>query len=190
MKQAVAINLIVISAVIFGACNQGVKKERLKQLDSLGTHLNHVREIVESVDSQQVANRLTEIDKNSMWVFDNINDTLSRKPGMAFGDYLRTKKFFGKALDRYHLVNKELRFSEMQLANLRADVQNNLYTDEEFENYLESESESIERLSEASEELEASYGSVNAQYERVKPQVTTLLDSIKSVIYASEPIAR
>lgn len=190
MKRIAAISIAVGCALALGACNQQVKRERMQQIDSLGTHLNHVREIVESIDSQQIAGRMTEIDNNSMWVFDNITDTLPREPGLAFGDYLRTKKFFNKALDRYTQVKRELIFSEKQLATLRTDVQNSFYADEEFMNYFNTESESIAKLTAAADDLQVKYQNVNTQYTQIKPRVTALLDSIKSVIYASEPAGR
>lgn len=185
-----ALLFALLLSFTFTSCNQKVKNERLARIDSLGIFLNHVNEVISTVDSNLIENRMAEIDRTADWVFDNVTDTLKRVPGLAMGDYFRSRKFFGKAKDRYNNVKRELQYSEQQLASLRRDVTENFYSEEEFSGYFNSEAEAIEKLTAAADELQSSYESVNTQYQRVKPIVTETIDSIKSVIYASEPIAR
>lgn len=187
MKPVLTLYFLALLPLCFTSCNQKTKTERLKRIDSLGVFLNHVGEVVAAFDSAEVTSRVQEIDKNSLWVFDNVTDTLDSKPGIAFGDYIRTKKFFGKAMDRYRVVKRELAFSTAQLANLREDVENGFYTNEEFRGHFKSEAESVAKLTAAADELTSKYETADGQYQRVKPQVASLLDSIKSVIYASKP---
>lgn len=190
MRYLSILILLVAMAAASTSCNQKIKNERLARIDSLGIHLNHVREVVESVDSTMMENRIAEIGRTSSWVFDNVTDTLDRIPGLAIGDFFRARKFFGKALDRFRNVKKELHYSEKQLVHLRTDVTKNFYSEEEFDGYFSTEAQAIKRLTEAADELQANYESVNAQYQRVKPVVTHTIDSIKSVIYGSEPLVQ
>ena len=188
MKQLFYIGMIFCSFIATTSCNNEIKESRLRQIDSLGSYLNHVREVVASVDSQMIENRIQQMEQTGSWVLDNLTDTLDPEPGIVLGDHLRCQKFYKKALVRYRQVKSELVFSEAQLATLRTDVKNSFYSEEEFTGYFQTEAESLDRLVKATDELEGTYESVNVAFERTKPDVTSLLDSIKSVIYSSEPI--
>lgn len=189
MKRIYSISflmLVIISTM--SSCNQKQQAQRIQQIDSLGAFLNHVGEVVESIDSAQIEKRLVEMSASGAWVFENISDTLDRKSGLQFGDYMRCQKFYGKALQRYVQVKKELKFSETQLATLRLDVKNNLFSDNEFNGYLKTEAISIENLVKASEELQNGYTSANAQFESTKPAVNHLIDSVKSITHSPVPV--
>ena len=117
MKRFFAIPFVaLIIAASLMSCNRQQQAERIQQIDSLGAFLNHVSEVVQAVDSTQIEKRLLEMTTTGAWVFENITDTLDRESGLQFGDYMRCQKFYGKALQRYIQVKKELRFSEAQLA--------------------------------------------------------------------------
>ena len=188
MKHLFNICMILCSLIATTSCNNDIKESRLRQIDSLGTHLNHVREVVGAVDSQMIVNRIQQMEETGSWVLDNLTDTLDPESGIILGDHLRCQKFYKKAILRYGQVKSELEFSEKQLATLRTDVKNSFYSEEEFTGYFKAEAESLDRLVKATDELEGTYESVNVSFERTKPGVTSLLDSIKSVIYSSEPI--
>ncbi|MEZ4720449.1 MAG: hypothetical protein R2813_01065 [Flavobacteriales bacterium] len=180
--------ILLLAATSLTSCNQEIKEERLKRIDSLGTHLNHVSEVIASVDSAMIQSRLDEMDRNANWLNDNINGEIKLPTAIKFGDYMRCQKFYGKALNRYRKVKSELQYSEKQMETLRKDVKNSFYSDEEFEGYFRTEAEAIKSLIEATDELEGSYDAVNEQYMKTKPAATSILDSIKSVIYSSEPL--
>lgn len=184
-----AIFPLLLAATFLTSCNQEIKEERLKRIDSLGTHLNHVSEVVSNVDSAMIQNRLAEMDRNADWLADNITGEIKPQVGIKFADYMRCQKFYGKALSRYRKVKSELGYSEKQLETLRKDVKNSFYSDEEFEGYFKTESEAIKKLVEATDELESAYNAVNEQYAKTKPTATSILDSIKSVIYSPEPLS-
>ncbi|NQV54097.1 MAG: hypothetical protein HQ500_13005 [Flavobacteriales bacterium] len=166
------------------SCNQQVKEERLQRVDSLGIHLNFVAETLHDFDSVMLMNRIGDVDRTSTWVYDNVTDTLDRKPGIAFGDFQRTKKYLTQALTRYGEVSRELRYSEQQLENLRKDVKESFYSEAEFAGYFKTESRSIGNLVNATDELKEKYDSSNGQYTALKPMLNEIVDSIKSVIYA------
>lgn len=182
--------MIICTLAATTSCNMQVKKERLARIDSLAVHLNYVREQLQSVDSIMIVNRTRDIGQTSAWVYENITDTLASKEGISFGDYMRVKKYYGKALGRYSEVSKELRYSEDQLKTLREDVSNNFYSEEEFNGYFNTEATSIKSLVRACDELMEIYASSNNKYERSKTEVVKMIDSVKSIIYASEPIAK
>lgn len=188
------IGTLLLVCISIGAsllsCNQQVKEERLKRIDSLGIHLNYVSESLSEIDSALLTNRINDIERTSTWIYDNVTDTLDRSPGLAFGDFIRSKKYLNQSVGRFGEVSSELRYSEKQLENLRRDIKENFYSDEEFEGYFKTESRSIANLVGAVDELKNKYVSSNDQYMRLKPRITKIVDSIKSVIYASEPITR
>jgi hypothetical protein len=184
------LGFLLVLLISLSSCNQKIKEARLAQIDSLGTHLNHVHEVVNSVDTNLIVNRMSEITRNGDWLLENITDTLAAKPGIELGDYLRSKKFYGKAFSKYGEVKAELIYSEKQLTALRNDVKNKFYSDEEFGGYFRTEAESIKALVAATDNLENSYGSLNEQYQFSKPRITGILDSIKNIVYSSEPITK
>ena len=188
MKSIIAALYAAFLVLVISGCDNEIKNERLARIDSLGTHLNYVRETVSSIDPDLIDKRISELTRTGNWVLDNITDTLAPKPGIRFGDYLRCKKFYDKASTRYDQVNRELQFSEQQLTTLRNDVKNSFYSDEDFEGYFNTESEAIRKLVEATEELNDVYLGVNKQYEFTKPRADQIVDSIKAIIYSPEPI--
>lgn len=188
MKKIALIYTLLATTVALSSCDAQVKKERIQKIDSLGSILNHVNEVVATVDDAKIQARLDEMNQIGNWFLDNVEDTLSPEPGIILGDYLRCKKFYGKASKRLSQVQTELEYSENQLSTLRADVNNGLYNDQEFLEHFSSESESAVKLMEATDELERTYESVNAQYDKTKAPVISLKDSIKSVILSPEHI--
>lgn len=173
---------------LISSCGNSVDQARLQKLDSLGTILNHVKELVSKVDHDMIEKRFAEMNEMGSWFLNNLEDTLPPEPGIVFGDYMRCQKFYGKAISRHRQVTTELEYSEKQLATLRADVKNGLHSDADFSKYFSEESASAAKLLLAAEELDKSYVSVNAQYVKTKPPVIALKDSIKAIILSSEPI--
>lgn len=189
MKNIVVI-LSALSLITFSSCNMQVKKERLEKIDSLGVHLNYVGEQLQSLDEQLLENRRSEIDHLSTWVWDNVEDTLPKKQGLAFGDLMRTTKYIKKAQSQYNEVSDEYNYSQEQLKTLRKDVENSFYSEEEFKGYFQTEARSIDALVKASDELKSNYDYSNSRYEKYKPTVDGLVDSIKAVIYSDEPVRK
>ena len=183
MRIALFITLLSVSLI---GCNSQVKKGRMQKIDSLGIHLNYVHEVLDGIDSQLIQNRIVEINQTSAWVWDNVTDTLDREPGMAFGDYMRTGKYWRQSADRCRMVSKEYRFSVAQLKTLKEDVQHSFYSDEEFKGYFHTESQSIASLVKASDELVEKYQMSTSRHERFKPRVEQIVDSIKSVVLSRE----
>jgi hypothetical protein len=179
---------ILVATVVLSSCNGQVKEKRIQQIDSLGSILNHVNEVVTSVDPDLITGRVSEINETGNWFLDNLEDTLDPEPGIVLGDFFRCKKFYNKAAVRYNQVKTELEYSEAQLSSLRADVNNGLYTDEEFDQHLKSEATSTAKLLEAADELDGSYTSVNTQFAKCKKAVVALKDSIKSIILSPDPV--
>lgn len=89
-----------------------------------------------------------------------------------------------QALARYGEVSRELQYSQKQLENLRKDVKESFYSEEEFAGYFKTEARSIGNLVNATDELKEKYASSNGRYAALKPVLNEIVDSIKSVIYA------
>jgi len=189
MKSVAAILYIALLAFSFTSCDSSIKKERNQRIDSLGVHLNYVEETLAQLDSVLIENRLDDIKETSRWLADNATDTLNKKAGLAVSDFMRSGKFLGQAKSRYQEVSKELRYSKKQLETLRADVKNSFYSDEEFRGYFNTESQSIAQLVSATEKLKEKYEMSNGFFAQQKPTVKEALDSIKAIIYGSEPVS-
>lgn len=190
MKTIAAILFVPALLLSITSCNSTVKKERLQRIDSLGIHLNYVEETLSQLDSVLIDNRITDINQTSSWLLDNATDTLNRKSGIAIGDYLRSAKYLGQAKARYAEVSKELRYSKKQLDMLRADVKGSFYSAEEFRGYFNTEAQSIAKLISATDELKEKYQTSNEFFENNKPLAKQAIDSIKAIIYGSEPVSK
>jgi hypothetical protein len=106
MKQVIFFSAIILS-VSLSSCNNKVKEERGKRIDSLGIHLNHVEDVLKTVDTIALTNWNSQIGQVESWLWDNVEDTLDLKSGIVIGDFLRTKKYIGKVESRYRDVKKE-----------------------------------------------------------------------------------
>ena len=190
MKTVAAILYIAFLTVSITSCNSATKKERLERIDSLGIYLNYVEETIAEFDSAVIENRITDINQSNQWLGDNITDTLGRVEGLAIGDFFRTGKFLGQAKARYNEVSKELRYSKKQVETLRNDVRNSFYGEEEFNGYFNTESQSIAKLVDATDELKSKYEISDTRFKKFKPLAKGIIDSIKTVIYGSEPVSQ
>ena len=83
-----------------------------------------------------------------------------------------------------------LRFSKKQLETLRNDVKNSFYSEEEFSGYFNTESQSIAKLVDATDELKSKYEMSDTRFTKFKPLAKGIIDSIKTVIYGSEPVSK
>lgn len=173
---------------MLGSCNQAIKEERLKRVDSLSNELERSAELFAKVDSVLIMNRLADIDRTGLWIYDNATDTLDRDIGIVFGDFMRTKKYYNQCMTRYVDVRSELDYSSEQLDALRLDVKNNFYSEQEFKGFFNAEAESMAKLVSATYELEEKYLTTNDRYAKFKPVVNSMVDSIKAIIYAPEPV--
>jgi hypothetical protein len=181
---------IVLGIFTLSSCNHAVKEERIQKIDSLNVHLNYVLSSIDKIDPQLLENRIAEIDQLSNWLWENVADTLPKKPGMAMGDLIRTNKYLKQSLSRYNDITKESSYSRDQLAALKKDVENSFYSDEEFSGYFSTEASSITELVKATDELNYKYEYSTGRYEKNKPLVDSMIDSIKAVIYSNEPIGK
>jgi hypothetical protein len=189
MKQVIFFSAIILS-VSLSSCNNKVKEERGKRIDSLGIHLNHVEDVLKTVDTIALTNWNSQIGQVESWLWDNVEDTLDLKSGIVIGDFLRTKKYIGKVESRYRDVKKETKYASKQLASLREDVKNNFYSEEEFKGYFGTESAAIDELVKAGDQLEVANGSLVERYKLIYPEATQIIDSIKTVIYGDKPRAK
>lgn len=185
----VAINISAIASLFLAfSCNSRQLADRTQEIDSLGVHLNRVREIVEGFDSAKVDAQMKEIEQFGNWLFENVTDTLEPKKGLLLGDFMRSKKYLNKTMSSYQVINRELAYSEKQLKSFRMDVSNGLITDEDYSKHFQTESSAIAALSDAAEQLESEYISNNDQFAKRQPLVAAFVDSVKSVIYSSNPV--
>lgn len=189
MKQVIFFSALILS-VSLSSCNNKVKEERGKRIDSLGIHLNHVEDVLKTVDTVALVNWKSKISQTETWLWDNVEDTLDAQPGLIIGDFLRTKKFIGKVESRYKDVRKEASYASKQLATLREDVKNNFYSEEEFRGYFSTESAAIDELVKAGDQLEVANNSLVERYQLIYPRATHIMDSIKTVLYDDKPRAK
>ncbi|MBT3648271.1 MAG: hypothetical protein HN542_08540 [Flavobacteriales bacterium] len=188
MKAIAYISGILAISLLATSCDRKVKEERLQRIDSLEIHLQNSSEVLGQLDSMLIVNRLADIDRTGLWIYDNVTDTLERQPGIAFGDFMRTKKYYNQALTRYVSVSTEISYSEVQLQSLRSDVKNSFYSEQEFKGFFNAEAASIAKVVEATYELEEKYEFSNDRYAKFKPVVNSMVDSIKAIIYAPESV--
>jgi len=187
MRTAMSISAIATLFLAF-SCNTRQLAEQTKEIDSLGVHLNRVREIVEGFDSAKVDAQMKEIEQFGNWLFENVTDTLDPKDGLLLGDFMRSKKYMSKTMSSYQVIKRELAYSEKQLNSFRKDVSNGLIADEDYSKHFQTESSAIAALADAAEQLESEFKSNNEQFAKRQPLVTAFIDSVKSVIYSSSPI--
>ncbi len=176
------------AGIVLSSCNQQVKNERLKRIDSLETYIPAVEAILDQIDSAQIELQLNQISQTEDWLLDNVDDTIPKKPGMIVADYFRVAKYLGQSLGRYKSVQIEVAYTKKQIQSLREDVINSFYSDEEFEGYFSTEADAVAKLNDAAGELATKHESISEEHKKLQMASTQVMDSIKAVIYSDQPL--
>lgn len=174
--------LYLISLSAASACQHADVEKRTRSIDSLQIVMAGVNETMARVDSTALAGAVADIDERGPWIFENLTDTLNRKPGIALGDFMRSKKFFERVLGSRNTVVSEIRLCHSQLEILEKDVENGFFTDSEFQGYLKAEAKAITDLEEAVQKLETNYLKGYSTYKSAQPDVHALHDSLRRVV--------
>lgn len=177
--------LIVIS---LSACNQQVKNERLARIDSLQRYLPAVQSVLNEIDSARLQVGLNQIQQRQDWIFENVQDTFTKGPGMIISDYIRMEKYLGQSLMRFNEVKNELKYTRSQLNDLRTDVEEASLSEEEFNGYFNTEAEAVAELNDAAGDLATKYESIITKFNKLDKASAQVVDSIKAVIYSDKPL--
>lgn len=178
------LTLLLLTGTIMLSCNNEVKQARIGQIDSLQSYLPEVEAIIQRIDSTSIARRTTNIERNTDWVFENVDDTLGKKFGLSFGDYGRLMKLYSKMNANYRKLKDEYAYTEKQLNTLEKDVKNNFYSAEEFEGYFATEEEALLDLLGMANSVNDTYYHLNERYNKLHAEVDSFITATKEIIYA------
>lgn len=179
-----------VLSIVFSGCNSSIRDNRLIRLDALEQQLREAESEINQMDSAAIEARRIELMDIANWMFHHNRDTLDKEIGIPLGDLLRSERNYRRALSRMTIVQKEYALANEQISALRKDVQNGLYSDDEFDRFYATEFEAITLLKSNTEAALARFKAAEKSYEKNFPIISTWIDSIKRVMYAPEPVAK
>ena len=139
MKKITGYILLLMTVGYLVSCTSKADQAKIQSIDTLLTTLNEAEEMLLSVDANLVNQKLEEINSDADFLNTHLKDTIDKATAIEISEYLRYKKSLQFYKENYPEFVEAINTSKKQLNNLKADVENGLLTDEQFNTYYNNE---------------------------------------------------
>ena len=138
-----------VASLLFSGCNseQAFQRE-LEQIDSLQAVLTDYRELLDSLDTEEVMATVEHVDTQYNYLMSNYPDMNDRdfwlKEVSQFGTI---DKALGRLADHREKLREEMDYTDKQLITLENSIKDNKLTDEKVAEYFQMEYDAFGNLS-------------------------------------------
>jgi len=144
----------------------------MKVLDSVNLKLN-------SLDTSVVQSYYKEYSKNIKLIKENFKEKNDEEVWSVITRYGLLRKPLRDFKDHYIYYSKEISFSRKQLVNLKADIKNNILTEDKILKYLKDEAEYVKYYNLSVSGLMENTQNYYNQYLELNPKVEKFLSKNK-----------
>ncbi|MBL4657520.1 MAG: hypothetical protein JKX73_05925 [Flavobacteriales bacterium] len=145
MRTLLFFGLIIVAT---SSCKQINVDQEIAQIDSLKTIITTAQTIIEEVDIDQVKTISEQMSNQIMLAKSLYGDSIAWEKAKLISKYHGVNKAFGKYIEKQRYLMHELSFSQEQLQDLGADLQNNIITSDSFNIYFDKECKAVTELRE------------------------------------------
>lgn len=172
---------LLLCIVLLGciSCKE-VNNKQVQALDALELQLDSVATMLEPVTTnfEKLDNYHNTAKASLKFIQKNYLDTMPLDLGVFLSDYRSDRKLLGWSVEHYTKCLNELNYSRLQVKQLRADVENNLVGDVEFQEYQATEATNIETLLDDTYELSLKWEKGIKRFEERNPKVQELVKEL------------
>ena len=174
----IALLLCIVSTLCI-SCT-GESDPRVAKIDALDAKLAHVDSIykVVEVNADKIEDYHANAVKSLKFIQKNYMDTMPLDEAIFLSDYRADRKLLGWVRTSAHKCAVELKYSQQQIANLRADLLNNKLSDTLFNKYYDTEQKSIKELVDLANDLGVKWEKAVSRYEERNPKVQELVNDL------------
>ena len=165
-----------LAGVLLVGCNNNSKfATELKAVDSLQAVVENYEMRMDSVDSETMAERAKEVDRQYKFLENNFKDTTARDFWVNKMTYYRlVMKGYTKFPKGEEKLNEDIATSKMQLASLENSLKDEKLTPEEAEQYLSDEAMAVKEIEMHYQKLVPGMQNVEELYNVFKPQMDSV----------------
>lgn len=171
---------LIFICIFLISCQPNEVKERSKQVDSLQVVMNKSAETLMALNPEFTAEANGIIEEKLDFIQNNYSDTMNRETAILIGDYTRMRRNLNKLNTTYKSQLTQVDYTKKQLENLKTDVKNQKIGQEEFEVYLNTEKEQIEKISETISNLSTWQENTEKRFGQLDSAINVLISNIKT----------
>lgn len=173
MKRSIVFGLILAAAI---SCNQVDIDKEISQIDSLSTLITKAEEIMLEVNIDTVKTLQEQMSNQVMLAKSLYGDSIEWEKAKLLSKYYVVNKSFKKYIDKEIYLRGELKFSKHQLADLSADLENNIIPPDSFIVYFEKECKAVSELTDLiQKEVSQTKISIDS-YEEMSSNIKVMLE--------------
>ncbi len=170
------LSVVTIITLIGTSCQQGSFEAELEVIDSLEVSVEAVQQKFKQYDIDMMKEKATKAEQQLEFISNNWTerDTLPRSAAAFLSDYKANRKalkFYAEQIER---TKTEAYHTLEQLKKLRGDIDQNAFTKEQVQQYLEDEKQATSVLIESDIALDTYYAKVITHHDEVR----ILVDSV------------
>ena len=174
MKKALLFNIICFLLV---ACGTKITDDQVKKLDQLTQRVDSSVDIlINQIDSNKVVELTDEFFMKKSFFENEMKDTIDRATIFIIDNYMRSKKSMEYIRMNFAPLIQEAKTMQLQISDLKHDIDNRLIDQEQFEKYYDLENRNSLELESAVEQIKSIYLKMNEELVKKNPQIDSIIN--------------
>lgn len=178
MRTLISLGLIFLIVLCFHSCGEKKESHAILRVDSVVFVLNELETNLLQLDTAKIHRYYTESNLNLVTIQKNYKDTMNRELATFLADYQSTKKSLMRLTEVFHDQLYEINYSKTQLKNLRIDLEKNLVSDLQFQEYFATELQALKTMSETTSNMVSWYENAIKSFEERNPRVEEIVKDV------------
>lgn len=166
---------VIFFIISLSSCTGGANKEHLAEVAKLAVMLDSMESKMHTMDTAKAGNITRIVYGNIKFIHEHKKDTMDKETAMFIADYSAIRKSYDRFISSYRDHYNELVRSKAQINFLQSDLKNNLVREEEFRQYLSSESMAVNKLHESIGNLQQWYETTMRTFEERNPKIEEMV---------------
>lgn len=170
---------IPILASVFSCNSPGRYTKEISLVDSINIILSSADSLLRSVDTAGMEKISLTISAELKIINEKSSDTLSKDDAVLFDNYNGVEVVLEKSYSMIFVLLKNLKYSQLQVANLLGDLKKNIAEETKVKSIIEKERESAEKIHESSIVLSSAVKENGLLFDSLNARVKSYIQALK-----------
>ena len=171
---------IFLGFVLFISCGRKNNSDQLQKIDSLIVVLDELEKKIQTIDTAKIGEIYRVCNADLVFIQKNYKDTMDRELAIFLSDYHALKKSSTRLMESIVDQDYEIGYSKNQLKNLKLDLNNDLYNEDLFAEYFNSEQSAIEKMDETIQNTISWYQNAIQMFDTNSVKVKAIISDLKN----------
>lgn len=180
MKKHLIILSLISSFLV--ACGPKINSTQQNSLEKLTTKVDSVTQLVNALDSVEIAKMTNEFFERKNFIQKKITDTLKPEFIFKLDEFIQLRKEMGFIRGEYFTIKNEANILNKQIQDLNHDVSKRLVEEKQFERYYSLEKTNYDQLVMATNQLTGAIEEGSKKYNKLLPEIDSLITAYKATL--------